>query len=259
MRNDQVLPHTYGNSAFNVVNYLNTQRLEPAWPGGKHQAADFLQIDDRTMAGPPNNPSSVEIYPNQVKRFFSTQPANPHLIDYDGWESPTYYGNTANSNNIKIFGVSAQVPGAYQYTIFGGTAPDTVTLFPHDASGNLTMNANLGIVGDAGYDTITFDDTTGTTGINYVFNNPFGSGQTNVSGMGLRGMAYGNDSRTRRFAAARGTTTSASIHISARHVSPSSPGKAAIRSTIRRHRRTSRRPFAIATSSASMGKAEATA
>ena len=183
---------SYGNSVFTVLNYNPTQHLR-LHGGVNSPTADFLYIDDRTMSGPPSNPSSVEVYPNQIKRFFSYIPTQPNLIDYDNWTSPTYYGNTANPNNIYVYGVSNQIPDGYQMTILGGDNADNVRLYPHDASSNLTVNGNLGIGGGAGYDTMYVIDDNNPNGINYQFANTFGAGTQNIYGMGSHGIGFGAD------------------------------------------------------------------
>ncbi len=67
---------------------------------------------------------------------------------------------------------------------------------PHDAEGNLTINGNLGIGGGTGTDVLTIQDASSSLPINYLFQNLFGAGTTNIAGLGLGGFGAGADLET---------------------------------------------------------------
>ncbi len=68
-----------------------------------------------------------------------------------------------------------------------------MSLHPHDAQGNLTVNGNLGIVAGDGSDTLVIEDTASVSPIDYRFFNQFGPGTTSIGGLGAAGFGAAND------------------------------------------------------------------
>ena len=127
------------------------------------------------------------LYPN---RFFSREPtafANGADFTYDNMSS---VGITCNNqaNGFGVFGVSSDIDPGNQVTINLNGGNDIADVYPHDGSGNLTINGNIGIIGAAGTDLMRIQDAGATNPINYSFSNPFGSGTQNVFGLGTRGL-----------------------------------------------------------------------
>src|SRR5204863_260601 len=67
-------------------------------------------------------------------------------------------GCSNSANNVAIYGISSDIDPGNQVSIALNAGNDVVSLFPHDASGNLTINGNLGIGGGADVDILTIDD-----------------------------------------------------------------------------------------------------
>ncbi|MDB5325413.1 MAG: hypothetical protein JWM57_982 [Phycisphaerales bacterium] len=104
-------------------------------------------------------------------------------------------GLTASGGNnaLAVLGTSSDIAAGNQITVNLNGGNDTATMYPHDNLGNLTINGVIGIVGGAGTDSMTFDDTGSSGGIDYQFSNPFGAGTQDVFGMGAAGMGYTSD------------------------------------------------------------------
>jgi hypothetical protein len=146
-----------------------------------------LSMDDTTRGN-----ANYQFY---ADRIYVVDPAGFAVGSDFTYDNLSAIGLTASNGNnpLAVFGVSSDIVAGNQVTIVLNGGNDTVTVYPHDAMGNLTINGNIGIVGGTGTDSITFDDTGATGGIDYSFSNPFGSGTQDVFGMGLAGLGYTSD------------------------------------------------------------------
>jgi hypothetical protein len=149
---------------------------------------DALSFDDRT-----SNPTAAEIHADRVVRVFGTFPTSfETTVTYGGIENPTYQGGNSTTD-IRIYGTPASIPAGFQWNVGGGSNGDTVTLYPRDAQGNLTINGNIGISPGAGSDQFVVNDASSSLPINYRFTNPFGPGGTTINGMGASHVNLGDD------------------------------------------------------------------
>ncbi len=92
----------------------------------------------------------------------------------------------SGTNQFVVTGVSSDIDIGNQVTIQLGIGADNAFIYPRDAAGNLTINGNIGIIGSDGVDNLTIEDSAATSGINYVFSNPFGAGTQTLYGLGAR-------------------------------------------------------------------------
>ena len=159
-----------------------------------------LSVNDST-----HSLTSYDIYADRVR---DKDVLSSAWSDYN-YDNMGAIGITANSdaNSVRLYGVSSDIPAGQQMTILLGGGNDTVTVSPHDANGNLTINGNVGIGGGSGTDSLTFDDTGATSGINYSFSNPFGAGTQDVFGVGLAGLGAGSDLENLIFKGGEGDDT----------------------------------------------------
>jgi hypothetical protein len=160
--------------------------------GGGGAGTSTLVFDDRLMT---TQPFELEFHPNEIVRDFGT-PASftRYTVEYSGYEALTLYMANA-THSAKVYG-TAPMGSGQQNTIIMGTGADTLTLYPHDVDGNLTLNGNLGLIGGTGADMVIIDDTGSSNPINYVITNSFGPGTQNIYGLGTGGFGATSDVET---------------------------------------------------------------
>jgi len=142
-----------------------------------------LVIDDRPVI---SQMIGADLYGDRVVHHFSSNGLYDFSIQYSGFEAMGIY--TSNiTNNIHVYGTNPSTAAGQQTTIIMGSGADTVTLHPHDAEGNRTINTNLGIGGGGGTDKMIVDDTASSEPTIYAFENTFGAGTQNIYGMGTAG------------------------------------------------------------------------
>lgn len=144
---------------------------------------DTFVLDDRAMPFAfVSNLMTPNVFSRNDGQIFTT------VIDtvYDGMESVTFYSH-ASATTTDVTGVPASIPAGQQATIFLGNNADTVNLYPHDGSGNLTINGNLGIGGGGSVDQLRVLNNSSDPGT-YSISNPFGAGTQNLFGVGAAGL-----------------------------------------------------------------------
>ncbi len=173
-----------GNDNFSVVaqtdNYINVN-------GGA--GLNTLLLDDRSS---PFNFVRSDVYSYGIERITNDFFPISMWLGFTNIQSPTFYARDS-STTIHAYGTSNSIPAGQQMTIVAGANHDTITVHPHDAQGNLTINGNLGIGGGNGIDTLIIDDAASSNAINYRFYNQFGSGTTNIDGLGSAGFVAGSN------------------------------------------------------------------
>lgn len=182
-----------GNSQLNVTGLNNPAHFR-FYGFTSSASSDTLVVDDRAMSSPP---ILVNIAANSFTRYFLANPGVGQVMDFFGWESPYYEANTSASNNIHVYGTSTDITSGHQMTIYGGGNNDSLTLHPHDAAGNRTINGVLQLYADLGgsgsNDTITIDDLASSAGINYQLLNTFVASNQNIYGMGSSFVGFYSD------------------------------------------------------------------
>jgi hypothetical protein len=160
---------------------------------GAGGALDVMTVDDRTLS---SGIFRANIDPTSIARDRGTVSSfTTYNISFSGLEKWTFDANNSTTE-INVKGVSSSIPSGQQATIVCGTGNDTVSLFPHDAGGNLTFNGALGVFSGAGSDTLTVNDTASSVNTNYTFSNLSGATTQNITGMGTAGFGAFNDTET---------------------------------------------------------------
>jgi hypothetical protein len=136
--------------------------------------------------------SSVDFYPD---RIYTREPALFALGADLNYYNMAGIGLSCSNyqNNIAVYGTSAELDPGNQLSISCGDGNDLISVYPHDAAGNQTINGNLGIGGGPGVDSLTIDDTASSLPLNYTFTNTFGPGTQNISGLGTGAFGAGSD------------------------------------------------------------------
>ncbi|TWU24621.1 sialidase family protein [Bythopirellula polymerisocia] len=136
--------------------------------------------------------ASYQLY---ADRFYANDPAAFPLGADFNYDNMGAIGITLNNlaNNVAVYGVSSDIAVGQQVTLLLNGGNDGVSMYPRDSGGNLTINGNFGIGGGSGTDTFTIQNAASTLPIAYKFQNLFGSGTTNISGLGTGGFGAGND------------------------------------------------------------------
>jgi hypothetical protein len=155
-------------------------------------SVDALTVDDRTQ---PFVMNAVTLGTTTMARDYMMGGPQTYNLTYGGIEAWTYFAAN-HSTSINVTGTPASLDVGQQATIICGGNSDTVTLYPHDVNGNLTINGNLGVVGGSGTDKVLVDDTGSANGITYDFQNTFGPGTQNIYGLGTRGFGAASDVET---------------------------------------------------------------
>ncbi len=93
-----------------------------------------------------------------------------------------------NTNAINIYGTGVS-PTNQSLQLTSGANADTITLFPHDVNGNLTMNGSINIFDSGGSDNLVIDDSGQTYPLNYVFTNTFAGLIDLIDGLGTGTLA----------------------------------------------------------------------
>jgi hypothetical protein len=179
-----------GGSASDAFNLTAAQfgYMTVAGAGG---SLDTLVVDDRTQS---TNMLRANLSVDYMDRYYGPDLNTLQIqgLDYSSIEAWTYFGKNSTTE-INVYGTPSSIPAGLQATIICGTGADTVTLYPHDVNGNLTINGNLGVGGGSGSDKVIVDDTGATNGISYEFLNTFGPGSQKINGLGTGGFGAAND------------------------------------------------------------------
>lgn len=142
---------------------------------------DTLIFDDRTLAIAPVR---VDVGPVYYKEYYSTPqaPTIRELAASSGFEN--FRVTTHNSTNvINVYGTGIS-PVGQSLQINAGVNADTITLFPHDLAGHMTIGGSVSIFGGGGSDNLIIDDTGQANPINYVFTNTFAGFIDRIDGLG---------------------------------------------------------------------------
>ncbi|MEZ6073496.1 MAG: hypothetical protein R3C10_25275 [Pirellulales bacterium] len=136
---------------------------------------DTLTIDDRT------NPVALDTAYISEDLFYRLLGVAVGLrVGYKGIERPTWFAH-ANTHAIEVDGTPSSIPGGEYLAVIPGSGNDTITIYPHNQQGNLTINGGLSIAGGIGNDSVVIDDTFSSLPINYTF---AGSGFMTIAGLG---------------------------------------------------------------------------
>jgi hypothetical protein len=111
---------------------------------------------------------------------------------------------SANSNIVRVYGVSSDIAPQSQVSIDGGAGDDTFYIYPLGAEDTPSLNGNLGINGGGGNDAVILNNSTSTLGLTYTFDNPFGYQTTDVHGFGDFGVGVAGDVELLRILAGSG-------------------------------------------------------
>ncbi len=147
-----------------------------------------LVVNDRFAVW---SPDVADLYPGSIHRGIGLA-VGVQDIFFSNIQSPSYYAKNSTTS-INVYGVSSSVPAGQQLTVFSGSGDDTLTIYPHDQFGNLTISGNFGYSGGLGHDTAQIDDSLAAPAITYVFENLFGPDTTNIAGMGSAGFGAASD------------------------------------------------------------------
>jgi hypothetical protein len=132
---------------------------------------------------------AYDIHPQQIKS--SNLAATLGLeFTYDNMDQVNILCGVAN-DSVDVYGTSADIPPNDQMSILTGAGNDAIRVHAQDANGNLTINGNLGISGDAGNDTINVT-ASGNSPMHYRFSNPFGPGTQDIFGVGAAALGTGS-------------------------------------------------------------------
>lgn len=140
--------------------------------------SDVLIIDDRSLQIVPFR---VDLGADSYTEYYGT-PQSPTILsltDAPGFEQMKFSSH-ASTNAINVTGV----PATRSLTVTAGANADTITVYPHDANGNLTINFDLVLQGGGGSDKVIIDDSASSSPINYLFTNTFAGLIDRISGMG---------------------------------------------------------------------------
>jgi hypothetical protein len=145
---------------------------------------DKLVINNQSLSVAPFR---VELGADYYKEYYGT-PQNPTIrqlnqtLGFENFEVTSHN----NTNAIDVFATPAS-----QFTqISAGSNTSAVTLYPHDANGNLTINGDLAAGG--GNSKLIIDDTGQANPINYVFTNSLGI-TDRINGLGTGSVVTGSD------------------------------------------------------------------
>ncbi len=147
---------------------------------------DKLIVNDRALQVVPFR---IDVRADYYKEYYGTQqaPAIRQLSQTLGFENFEVTAHN-NTNTVNVFALAAT-----QYTTINcGINADTVTLYPHDVNGNLTINGSLSVLGGAGSDNLIIDDAGSTSPIHYVFTN-FLTIIDQIDGLGAGTLGPGGD------------------------------------------------------------------
>ena len=181
--NDNIYWNRGSNNWYELI--YGTVKYDVSIDGGS--GYNTLSIDDTSRGN-----TSYQFY---ADRIYSFEPAAfPFGADIDYLSmSAIGLGCSNGTNSVVVYSTSADIAAGNQISIALNGGNDAVTLYPHDAQGNLTINGTLGIGGGPGSDTLTVDDTASALPVDYRFQNLFGAGTTNIAGMGTAGFGAGSD------------------------------------------------------------------
>ncbi len=138
---------------------------------------DTLIVDDHALAvGPFQMDLGVDYY----KEYYGTA------------QSPTVrqFGQTTGFENFRVTAHSSTtainvmaIPAGVSTQVTAGVNTGAVTVYPHDANGNLTINGYLSVYRGGGGANLIIDDTGQANPIDYVFGNTLGIIDT-IDGLG---------------------------------------------------------------------------
>ena len=126
---------------------------------------DTLIVDDHALAVAPFR---LDLGADYYKEYYGTA-ANPTIRQFGQYSGFENFRVTAHSNTqaINIFGVAAGVTTQ----VTPGANTGAVTVYPHDADGNLTINGDTTVFRGGGAAQLVIDDTGQAKPIDYVFSN----------------------------------------------------------------------------------------
>jgi hypothetical protein len=179
--NDSVTMHA-ANNVFNDGFSITTHEVYvDGGPG-----FNTLSVNDASRGS-----TQYDIYPDRIKAKDSLSSAWADF-EYDNINALGIVAS-GSANTARVYGVSTDIAAGQQMQLLMGGGNDNVTIFPRDAQGNLTINGNLGVGGGSATDTMTVNDAASALPITYTFHNQFGSGTTNIGGLGSAGFGAGSD------------------------------------------------------------------
>ena len=142
--------------------------------------ADFnsLSVNDTARAT-----ANYSLFPH---RFYSVEPVGFQVGADFNFDRMGAIGIalSSNPNTFNVYGVSTDIAPGNQITVDMGGGANVANVYPRDATGNLTINDNIGIGGGSGVDTMYIQDAASAAPIHYSFSNPFGPGTQDVFGVG---------------------------------------------------------------------------
>ncbi|MBI2826009.1 MAG: hypothetical protein HYX69_15095 [Planctomycetia bacterium] len=139
----------------------------------------------------PRGMTTYELHPDRIKisELLVTDRA-----DFTYAHVGSMLFNASDSRTLLyVYGTPSSIAAGQQITFLANGGNDDVTIYPHDAAGNLTVNGTLGIGGGTGSDALTVYDGAASSPITYRFQNLFGPGTTNIAGMGTANFGAGSD------------------------------------------------------------------
>ena len=146
---------------------------------------------DETSQVVPGKSEVYDVYSNRIV-MNDTQISKSADFNYNNMQAMQLQCGPSGTI-VKVHSISSDIDPGNQFTILGTPAADTFIIYPHDASGNLTINGNLAIGGSSSTtDTLTIDDTGSSVPTTYTFANTFGAGTTNIYGMGMQALCGAN-------------------------------------------------------------------
>ncbi len=141
-------------------------------------AGDTLIVDDRTLHFVPFR---VDVGADYYKEYYGT-PQNPTIVLLPPTSGFENFRVVANDNTTAI-NIMALPAGVFTQ-VTGGFNTDAVTVYPHDAGGNLSINGGLYVNRGGGSAKLIIDDTGQANPIDYVFTNTFGGLIDQINGLG---------------------------------------------------------------------------
>ena len=145
-----------------------------------------LFIDDKTRGS--RSLASYDFYADRVYI---------HTLGFGAWTDFDYDNMTRvvvdlgeNDNAVSVYGVSSDISDDSSFTIIGHGGNDSFAIYPHDSSGNLTINGNLGIGGRDRFDQIIIDNSASTQPTTYTF--VYELGTSIVRGIGPADLVVGD-------------------------------------------------------------------